>query len=123
MFNKLWCCVFRVVKNGLFEFINEIFVGVFFFVINILFVINFGSIGVVVYSVVNYFIFLSIMFSFGIVDVFYLFVSYNCGVSYMLCVNVFLFIVLIIVFIVGLILMVCLLWFNYVFVVFFIEFF
>ena len=120
-FNKPWRRVFRAVKNGLSEFTNEISVGVLFLVINTLLVINSGSIGVAAYSVVNYFIFLSIMLSFGIADALHLLVSYNRGASHTSRVNAFLLIALTTAFIAGLILTVCLLWFNHVFVALFIE--
>ncbi|MHC6648063.1 MATE family efflux transporter [Alteromonas sp. HB246098] len=115
-FNKPWRRLFYVLKNGISEFTNEISVGVLFLVINALLVIRSGSEGVAAYSVVNYFIFLSIMISFGIADALHLLVSYNRGASQPTRVNAFLLIALATVFAVGLILTACLLWFKPFFV-------
>ena len=115
-FNKPWRRLFYVLKNGISEFTNEISVGVLFLVINALLVIRSGSEGVAAYSVVNYFIFLSIMLSFGIADALHLLVSYNRGASQLTRVNAFLLIAIGTVFIVGLIITACLLWFKQFFI-------
>jgi len=111
-YSKPWRRLFSVLKNGISEFTNEISVGVLFLVINALLVIKTGSEGVAAYSAVNYFIFLSIMVSFGIADALHLLVSYNRGASQPTRVNAFLLIALATVFTIGLMMTACLLWFK-----------
>lgn len=70
-----------VLKNGFSEFVNEVSVGVLFLVLNVLLVLSVGSDGVAAFSIVNYFIFVSVMLSFGVADALHLLVSYNVGAN------------------------------------------
>lgn len=76
--------------NGISEFINEISVGVIFFILNTLILNRLGVDGVAAFTLVNYFIFLSIMLSYGFADALHLVVSQNYGASQLLRVKYFL---------------------------------
>lgn len=74
-----WNELLRAAYNGLSEFINELSVGLIFLLLNGLLIARIGIDGVAAFSVVNYFIFLSIMLSYGIADALHLLVSQNFG--------------------------------------------
>jgi len=65
--------------NGVSEFINEISVGLIFWLLNHLLIESAGVEGVAAFSVVNYFVFLSLMLSYGVADALHLLVSQNLG--------------------------------------------
>lgn len=78
-FQKNWSLFRTLTYNGISEFINEISVGVIFFILNTLMLNRLGVDGVAAFTLVNYFIFLSIMLSYGFADALHLVVSQNYG--------------------------------------------
>lgn len=60
--------VFRALKNGVSEFINESSAGITVLIFNFMMIKYLGVQGVAAYTIVTYFIMLSIMISFGISD-------------------------------------------------------
>lgn len=74
-----WGEVLHAGYNGLSEFINEISVGLIFLLLNTLMISRLGVAGVAAFSVINYFIFFSIMLCYGIADALHLVVSQNFG--------------------------------------------
>lgn len=74
-----WKILLRSAYNGVSEFINEISVGIIFFILNTLMITRLGVDGVAAFTLVNYFIFLSVMLSYGFADALHLVVSQNFG--------------------------------------------
>ncbi len=77
-----WSELRHAAFNGLSEFINEISVGLIFLLINYLVIARLGLAGIAAFSVVNYFIFLSIMLCYGIADALHLVISQNYGAKH-----------------------------------------
>lgn len=77
-----WSELARAAYNGVAEFINEISVGVIMWLLNDLLLERLGVDGVAAFSVVNYYIFLSLMLSYGIADALHLLVSQNYGAGH-----------------------------------------
>lgn len=67
--------------NGLSEFINEISVGLIFLLLNYLIIGRIGIDGVAAFTVINYFIFISVMMCYGIADALHLLISQNFGAN------------------------------------------
>lgn len=74
-----WSILVKSAFNGLSEFVNEISVGLLFLILNALLVSRLGVEGIAAFTVVNFFIFLSIMLCYGIADALHLLVSQNFG--------------------------------------------
>lgn len=74
-----WQVLGRLTFNGLSESVNELSAGVIFWLLNSLMIASAGVSGVAAYSVVNYFIFVSLMLCYGIADALHLLVSQNYG--------------------------------------------
>lgn len=85
-----WKILFRSAYNGISEFINEISVGVIFFILNTLMITRLGVDGVAAFTLVNYFIFLSVMLSYGFADALHIVVSQNFGAKQLKRVQLFL---------------------------------
>ena len=85
-----WMILFRSAYNGVSEFINEISVGIIFLILNTLMVTRLGVDGVAAFTLVNYFIFLSVMLSYGFADALHLVVSQNFGAKLLQRVQLFL---------------------------------
>ncbi len=79
LLQKQWLEIFKAAFNGLSEFINEISVGLLFLLLNTLLITRLGIDGVAAFSIVNYFIFLSVMLCYGIADALHLLISQNYG--------------------------------------------
>lgn len=76
---RRWSHLVGASYNGLSEFINEASVGVVLWLLNHLLIARLGVTGVAAFSVVNYFIYLSLMLGYGIADTLHLVVSQNFG--------------------------------------------
>lgn len=76
---KDWSRLLSVAYNGVSEFINEISAGLVFLLLNHLLIARLGVRGIAAFSVVNYFIFGSLMLSYGIADALHLLASQNYG--------------------------------------------
>ena len=87
-----WRLFLRSAYNGISELINELSVGLLFLMLNILLISRLGIDGVAAFTVVNYFIFLSVMLSYGIADALHLLVSQNFGAKNILRIQQFLII-------------------------------
>ena len=74
-----WGHLLQASYNGLSEFINEASIGVVLWLLNHLIIARLGVTGVAAFSVVNYFIYLSLMLAYGIADTLHLVVSQNFG--------------------------------------------
>jgi putative MATE family efflux protein len=74
-----WSKLARSAYNGVSELINELSVGVIMWLLNVRLLARLGVDGVAAFSVVNYYIFLSLMLSYGIADALHLLVSQNYG--------------------------------------------
>ncbi|PKF61556.1 hypothetical protein CW745_09490 [Psychromonas sp. psych-6C06] len=85
-----WHMFLRSAYNGISEFVNEASVGLLFLLLNILLISRLGIDGVAAFTVVNYFIFLSVMLSYGIADALHLLVSQNFGAKNILRMRQFL---------------------------------
>ena len=85
-----WRYLLRSAYNGLSEFVNEMSVGLVFLLLNALLIARLGVNGVAAFSVANYFIFLSVMLSYGIADSLHLLVSQNFGAKHYQRVKTFL---------------------------------
>lgn len=76
---KAWSKLLRSAYNGVSELVNEISVGVIIWLLNDLLLARLGVPGVAAFSVVNHYIFLSLMLSYGVADALHLLVSQNFG--------------------------------------------
>ncbi|MDA7746870.1 MATE family efflux transporter [Psychromonas sp.] len=85
-----WRLFLRSAYNGISEFINELSVGLLFLLLNVLLISRLGIDGVAAFTVVNYFIFLSVMLCYGIADALHLLVSQNFGAKNILRMQQFL---------------------------------
>lgn len=74
-----WSRLVSACYNGVSEFINEISAGIIFWLLNRLLVARLGVEGVAAFSIVSYFVFLSLMLSYGVADALHLLVSQNLG--------------------------------------------
>lgn len=74
-----WKHLLQATYNGVSEFVNEISGGIVLWLLNYLLVQRLGVPGVAAFSVVNYYIFLSLMLSYGIADALHLLASQNYG--------------------------------------------
>lgn len=79
LLQKNWSLLLRSAYNGLSELINELSVGIIFFILNAVMISRLGAEGVAAFTLVNYFIFLSIMISYGFADALHLVISQNFG--------------------------------------------
>ncbi|WP_444911550.1 MATE family efflux transporter [Microbulbifer sp. PAAF003] len=85
-----WKLLLNSAYNGISEFINEISVGIIFFILNTLMIMRLGVDGVAAFTLVNYFIFLSVMLSYGLADALHIVVSQNFGARHLTRVKSFL---------------------------------
>ncbi len=114
LFQKKWLEIFHSAYNGLSEFVNEISVGLLFLLLNTLLITRLGIDGVAAFSIVNYFIFLSIMLCYGIADALHLLISQNYGAQKYNRIKDFLTIAIFSAFLLGVILIcILLLWQEY----------
>lgn len=90
LWQRNWSELFHSAYNGVSEFINEISIGLVFLLLNSLLIARVGVTGVAAFSVVNYFIFLSVMLSYGVSDALHLLVSQNYGARQVLRIKQFL---------------------------------
>lgn len=74
-----WAHLFRACYNGVSEFINEISAGIIIWLLNFLLIGRLGVDGVAAFSVVSYYIYLSLMLTYGVADALHLLVSQNYG--------------------------------------------
>jgi putative MATE family efflux protein len=76
---RRWGPLVEVAFNGVSEFINEVSAGIIFWILNLLLVARLGVSGLAAFSIVSYFIYLSLMLSYGIADALHLVASQNFG--------------------------------------------
>lgn len=69
----------RCAANGASEFVNEVATGMLLLVLNFLLIRAAGAVGIAAFSIVHYFIFLSIMLYYGIADALHVLVSRAMG--------------------------------------------
>ncbi|HSJ03978.1 MAG: MATE family efflux transporter [Verrucomicrobium sp.] len=74
-----WSHLFKACYNGVSEFINEISAGIIIWLLNFLLIGRLGVDGVAAFSVVSYYIYLSLMLTYGVADALHLLVSQNFG--------------------------------------------
>lgn len=74
-----WSHLFRACYNGVSEFIGEISAGIIIWLLNFLLIRRLGVDGVAAFSVVSYYIYLSLMMTSGVADALHLLVSQNYG--------------------------------------------
>lgn len=74
-----WSHFFKACYNGVSEFINEISAGFIIWLLNFLLIARLGVDGVAAFSVVSYYIYLSLMLTYGLADAVHLLVSQNFG--------------------------------------------
>lgn len=74
-----WISVFHAAKNGLSEFINEASSGITVLIFNYIMLQSFGATGVASYTIIGYFIMISVMVSFAISDALQPIISKNYG--------------------------------------------
>lgn len=74
-----WQHLCRACYNGVSEFINEISAGIIIWLLNFLLIARLGVGGVAAFSVVSYYIYLSLMLTYGVADALHLLVSQNHG--------------------------------------------
>ncbi|WAJ69182.1 MATE family efflux transporter [Catenovulum adriaticum] len=79
LMQKNWHLLLRSAYNGVSELISELSVGIIFFILNAVMIARLGVEGVAAFTLVNYFIFLSIMISYGFADALHLVISQNFG--------------------------------------------
>ena len=77
-----WMSMLKTLKNGASEFINESSAGITVMVFNYIMLQNFGAQGVASYTIIGYFIMISLMISFAISDGLQPIVSKNFGAKY-----------------------------------------
>lgn len=107
-----WPHFFRACYNGVSEFINEISAGIIIWLLNFLLIARLGVDGVAAFSVVSYYIYLSLMLTYGFADALHLLVSQNFGAGNLQRIRLFLSTAIIGSSGIGLILAVCLLLFR-----------
>lgn len=74
-----WAELRYVVTNGFSELVNELSIAFLLLLINALVIARLGISGIAAFSLINYFIFLSVMLSYGIADTLHLLVGQNHG--------------------------------------------
>jgi putative MATE family efflux protein len=74
--------IFNALKNGFSEFINESSVGITILIFNYVLLKNFGALGIASFSIVGYFITISILTSFAVSDSLQAIISKNYGAQY-----------------------------------------
>lgn len=74
-----WMKLARSAYNGVSEFINEVSAGLIMWLLNGIMLARLGVEGIAAFSVINYFVFLSLMLSYGVADALHLLVSQNYG--------------------------------------------
>jgi putative MATE family efflux protein len=74
--------IVQMSKNGISEFINESSAGITVLIFNYIMLKNFGALGVASYTIIGYFIMISIMISFAIADSMQPVISKNYGAQY-----------------------------------------
>ncbi len=74
-----WSHLFRACYNGVSEFVNEISAGIIIWLLNFLLIGRLGVDGVAAFSIVSYYIYLSLMLTSGVADALHLLVSQNFG--------------------------------------------
>jgi putative MATE family efflux protein len=74
-----WAHLFKACYNGVSEFINEISAGIIIWILNFLLIARLGVGGVAAFSVVSYYIYMSLMLTYGVADALHLLVSQNYG--------------------------------------------
>lgn len=77
-----WVSVLNAAKNGISEFVNESSAGITVLIFNYIMLKNFGATGVASYTIIGYFIMISVMVSFAIADALQPIVSKNYGALY-----------------------------------------
>jgi len=77
-----WFSILSVVKNGSSEFINEASAGITVLIFNYIMLKSFGASGVASYTIIGYFIMISVMISFAISDALQPIISKNFGALY-----------------------------------------
>lgn len=77
-----WASILSAAKNGASEFVNESSAGITVMIFNYIMLKNFGATGVASYTIIGYFIMISIMVSFAISDALQPIVSKNYGALY-----------------------------------------
>lgn len=77
-----WKSILQASKNGISEFVNEASAGITIIIFNYIMLKNFGALGVASYTIIGYFIMLSIMISFAISDALQPIISKNYGALY-----------------------------------------
>jgi len=77
-----WLSMLKTLKNGASEFINESSAGITVMVFNYIMLQNFGAQGVASYTIIGYFIMISLMISFAISDGVQPIISKNYGAKY-----------------------------------------
>jgi len=107
-----WSYFFKACYNGVSEFINEISAGIIIWIISFLLISRLGINGVAAYSVISYYIYLSLMLTYGVADALHLLVSQNYGAGNHLRIRQFLSTAILCVAGIGLILSLSLLLFH-----------
>ncbi|MEM9454520.1 MAG: MATE family efflux transporter [Myxococcota bacterium] len=74
-----WSRLHQAMFNGVSEFINEISVGIIFLLLNHLLIARLGVDGVASFTAVNYYIYVSLMLSYGFADALHPLASQNYG--------------------------------------------
>lgn len=74
-----WISILNAAKNGASEFINEASAGITVMIFNYIMLVKFGAIGVASYTIIGYFIMISVMVSFGLSDAMQPIISKNYG--------------------------------------------
>lgn len=74
-----WSRLFRAAGNGVSEFVNEFSVGAVIFTMNWLLLRRYGTDGVAAWSVMNAFLFVSMMIYYGVVDAMHVLFGRNMG--------------------------------------------
>jgi putative MATE family efflux protein len=77
-----WMSILNAAKNGASEFINESSAGITVLIFNYIMLKNFGATGVASYTIIGYFIMISVMVSFAISDALQAIISKNYGALY-----------------------------------------
>jgi len=77
-----WLSLLKPLKNGVSEFINESSAGITVMIFNYIMLQNFGDKGVASYTIIGYFIMISLMISFAISDGVQPIISKNYGAKY-----------------------------------------
>ena len=74
-----WISILNAAKNGASEFVNEASAGITVLIFNYIMLKNFGAMGVASYTIIGYFIMISIMVSFALSDALQPIISKNYG--------------------------------------------